>query len=65
MRFGIWSNGLRDQPIAADIYDRDLEEIVAADRFGYEEAWVSEHIGGPSNAVPNASGTPTSSGPSW
>ena len=54
MRFGIWSNGLRDQSVAADIYDLDLEEIVAADRLGYEEAWVSEHIGGPSNAVPNA-----------
>lgn len=54
MRFGIWSNGLRDRAIAADIYDLDLEEIVAADRLGYEEAWVSEHIGGPANAVPNA-----------
>jgi limonene 1,2-monooxygenase len=54
MRFGIWSNGLRDRAVAADIYDADIEEIVAADRLGYEEAWVSEHIGGPSNAVPNA-----------
>jgi alkanesulfonate monooxygenase SsuD/methylene tetrahydromethanopterin reductase-like flavin-dependent oxidoreductase (luciferase family) len=54
MRFGIWSNGLRERAIAADIYDLDLEEIVAADRLGYDEAWVSEHIGGPSNAVPNA-----------
>jgi limonene 1,2-monooxygenase len=45
MRFGIFSNGLRHNRIAADSYDEDLAEIVAADRLGYGEAWVSEHMG--------------------
>ena len=46
MRFGIFSNGLRGRALAADTYDADLEEIVAADELGFEEAWVSEHFGG-------------------
>lgn len=45
MKFGIFSNGLRHNKIAADSYDEDLAEIVAADRLGYDEAWVSEHMG--------------------
>jgi limonene 1,2-monooxygenase len=45
MKFGIFSNGLRHNKIAADSYDEDLAEIVAADRLGYGEAWVSEHMG--------------------
>jgi limonene 1,2-monooxygenase len=45
MKFGIFSNGLRHNKIAADSYDEDLAEIVAADRLGYHEAWVSEHMG--------------------
>ena len=28
----------------ADSYDRDMELIVLADRLGYHEAWVGEHI---------------------
>ncbi|MCL6562845.1 MAG: LLM class flavin-dependent oxidoreductase [Firmicutes bacterium] len=44
MRFGIFSNGERGLSVAADSYDRDLREIVAADRMGYDEAWISEHL---------------------
>jgi alkanesulfonate monooxygenase SsuD/methylene tetrahydromethanopterin reductase-like flavin-dependent oxidoreductase (luciferase family) len=47
MKFGIFSNGLRGKTIAADTYDADLREIETADRTGFDEAWVSEHIGGP------------------
>jgi alkanesulfonate monooxygenase SsuD/methylene tetrahydromethanopterin reductase-like flavin-dependent oxidoreductase (luciferase family) len=46
MRFGIFSNGQRCRKIAADTYDADLAEIVAADQLGFDEAWVSEHMGG-------------------
>jgi limonene 1,2-monooxygenase len=46
MRFGIFSNGQRGRRLAADTYDADLAEIVAADRLGFDEAWVSEHMGG-------------------
>ena len=28
----------------ADSYDRDLALIVEADRLGYHEAWIGEHI---------------------
>ncbi len=28
----------------ADSYDRDIELIVQADRLGYHEAWIGEHI---------------------
>jgi limonene 1,2-monooxygenase len=45
MKFGIFSNGLRHNKVAADSYEEDLDEIVAADRLGYHEAWVSEHMG--------------------
>jgi len=45
MKFGIFSNGMRTNKLAADSYDADLTEIVAADRLGYHEAWVSEHLG--------------------
>jgi limonene 1,2-monooxygenase len=45
MKFGIFSNGLRHNNVAADSYDEDLAEIVAADRLGYHEAWISEHMG--------------------
>ena len=47
MKFGIFSNGLRGKALAADTYDADLREIETADRVGFDEAWVSEHIGGP------------------
>ena len=28
----------------ADSYDRDLDLIVKADKLGYTEAWIGEHI---------------------
>jgi alkanesulfonate monooxygenase SsuD/methylene tetrahydromethanopterin reductase-like flavin-dependent oxidoreductase (luciferase family) len=42
---GIFSNGQRHNTIAANSYAEDLYEIVVADRLGYREAWVSQHIG--------------------
>lgn len=45
MKFGIFSNGLRGNADASKTYDDDLQEIVAADELGFEEAWVSEHMG--------------------
>jgi len=55
VKFGIFSNGLRRNMVAAVTYESDLQEIVAADRLGFEEAWVSEHFGGwLPDTVPNA-----------
>src|SRR5437870_1932729 len=45
MKLGIFSNGERHNKTAAEAYELDLQEIVAADRLGCSEAWVSEHIG--------------------
>lgn len=45
MRLGIFSNGQRHNQIAADSYDEDLRELIAADSLGYDEAWISEHVG--------------------
>jgi alkanesulfonate monooxygenase SsuD/methylene tetrahydromethanopterin reductase-like flavin-dependent oxidoreductase (luciferase family) len=45
MDLGIFSNGQRHNTIAADSYDEDMFEIVAADQLGYREVWISEHIG--------------------
>jgi limonene 1,2-monooxygenase len=28
----------------ADAYDRDVDQIVLADRLGFREAWVGEHL---------------------
>ena len=28
----------------ADAYERDLDQLVLADRLGFQEAWVGEHI---------------------
>jgi hypothetical protein len=28
----------------ADAYDRDIDQIVPADRLGFREAWIGEHI---------------------
>jgi alkanesulfonate monooxygenase SsuD/methylene tetrahydromethanopterin reductase-like flavin-dependent oxidoreductase (luciferase family) len=44
MEFGIFSNGDRANRLAADSYDEDLWEIVQADKLGFTEAWVSEHL---------------------
>lgn len=51
MRFGIFSNGWRHAAVPAETYDADLHEIVVADRLGFDEAWVSEHVGGPTSDV--------------
>jgi limonene 1,2-monooxygenase len=51
VRFGIFSNGWRHATVPADTYDIDLNELIAADSLGFDEAWVSEHIGGPNPDV--------------
>ena len=28
----------------ADCYDRDIDQLVAADRLGFREAWLGEHF---------------------
>lgn len=45
MKFGIFSNGLRGNADPSVTYEEDVNEIVTADGLGYEEAWVSEHMG--------------------
>ena len=45
MEFGLFSNGERMNRIAADSYDEDLYEVMAADKYGMKEAWISEHVG--------------------
>ena len=43
MRFGIFSNGNRNNKVAKLNDDEDLHEIIVADRAGMKEAWISEH----------------------
>lgn len=43
MKFGLFSNGQRHNPIARDTYREDIEEIILADELGMSEAWISEH----------------------
>jgi alkanesulfonate monooxygenase SsuD/methylene tetrahydromethanopterin reductase-like flavin-dependent oxidoreductase (luciferase family) len=44
MKFGLFSNSRRpDHPSYAAGWEADLVEIVAADRLGIEECWISEH----------------------
>lgn len=45
MEFGLFSNGERGNRIAADTFDEDLREVQLADLLGFQEAWISEHIG--------------------
>ena len=45
MDFGLFSNGERTNKLAADTYDEDLYEVMLADRLGFKEAWISEHVG--------------------
>lgn len=45
MKLGIFSNGQRHNQRAADSYEQDLREVIAADELGFDEAWISEHIG--------------------
>jgi len=45
MQFGLFMMPLHPPHRAfADAYDRDLEQIVLADRLGFREAWVGEHL---------------------
>ena len=43
MEFGIFSNNRRFERTLADAWDRDIFEVVTADRLGFQEAWISEH----------------------
>jgi len=54
MDFGLFSNGERTNQIAADSYDEDLYEIRLADRLGFKEAWISEHLRGTHGSRPDA-----------
>lgn len=46
MEFGLFSNGERRNTVAARSWREDVYEIVQADRLGFSEAWISEHVGG-------------------
>jgi len=43
MRFGLFSMGEHPGRLPRDAYEEDLREIVAADGFGWDEAWIGEH----------------------
>ncbi len=47
MKFGLFSNSSRFNPNPWENYQSDLDEIIAADRAGFEEVWISEHLGAP------------------
>jgi alkanesulfonate monooxygenase SsuD/methylene tetrahydromethanopterin reductase-like flavin-dependent oxidoreductase (luciferase family) len=45
MQFGLFMMPLHPPHRAfADAYDRDVDQIVLADRLGFREAWVGEHL---------------------
>src|SRR5215470_12544345 len=45
MDFGLFMMPLHPPDRAfADAYDRDIAQIVLADRLGFREAWVGEHL---------------------
>src|SRR5258705_3139620 len=45
MQFGLFMMPLHPPHRAfADGYDRDVAQIVAADRLGFQEVWVGEHL---------------------
>ena len=45
MQFGLFMMPLHPPYRAfADAYDRDIDQIVLADRLGFREAWVGEHL---------------------
>src|SRR3954466_3428335 len=54
MDFGLFSNGERTNQIAADSYDEDLYENRLADRLGFKEARISEHLRGTHGSRPDA-----------
>lgn len=43
MDFGLFSNDRRPDRTLGDAWNEDIREIVAADRLGFHEAWLSEH----------------------
>jgi len=43
MEFGIFSNARRPNRALSDAWDRDIDEIVVADKLGFNVAWISEH----------------------
>lgn len=47
MKFGVFSTNSGDGPHtqAAASWEEDLRAIVTAERLGFEEAWVAEHVG--------------------
>src|SRR5687768_8640857 len=44
MEFGLFSHSTRKNTIPADSYDQDLAEIIVADKLGFAECWVAEHL---------------------
>jgi alkanesulfonate monooxygenase SsuD/methylene tetrahydromethanopterin reductase-like flavin-dependent oxidoreductase (luciferase family) len=45
MQFGLFMMPLHPPSRGfADAYDRDIEQLVLADRLGFREAWVGEHL---------------------
>jgi alkanesulfonate monooxygenase SsuD/methylene tetrahydromethanopterin reductase-like flavin-dependent oxidoreductase (luciferase family) len=45
MQFGLFMMPLHPPSRAfADAYDRDMDQLVLADRLGFREAWIGEHI---------------------
>lgn len=45
MKFGIFSNQQRHSLNTPASWQEDIDEVVLADRLGFEQAWVSEHAG--------------------
>ncbi len=43
MEFGLFSNNRRPGRSLGEAWDRDIAEIVIADKLGFQEAWISEH----------------------
>ena len=45
MRFGLFMMPLHPSYRAiADCYDRDIDQLVLADKLGFDEAWLGEHF---------------------
>ncbi|MGE0732337.1 MAG: LLM class flavin-dependent oxidoreductase [Acidimicrobiia bacterium] len=46
MKIGMFSNSARtDRQVPHEDFDSDLAEIIVGDRLGFEEVWISEHLG--------------------
>ena len=44
MQFGLFMMPAPARALFAESYDRDLAQIVLADRLGYHEVWIGEHL---------------------